>query len=83
MIYVDRAVYKRPNGRVLYAHMTATTLRELHEFAASIGIKRCWFHSHHSHAHYDINSTQRDIAVNSGAVEVTSKQLLRLSQVCK
>lgn len=42
MIYVDDAgiMWK---GKLRY-HMTADTRAELHEFAESIGVKRCWYH---------------------------------------
>lgn len=69
MIYVDelRSYYDKRE----WSHMTADTIPELHAFAQSIGVKRCWFHNprHHNMPHYDLNPTQRERAVLAGAVE--------------
>lgn len=37
-----------------------TSLEELHEFAASIGIKRCWYHASSKWKHYDIPKRMRE-----------------------
>lgn len=36
-----------------------TSLEELHAYAASVGIKRCWYHSGSSWPHYDIPKRKR------------------------
>ena len=44
-------------------HLVADSLEELHEFASSIGIKRCWFHGmRKGHPHYDLPKGKRDAA---------------------
>jgi hypothetical protein len=54
-------------------------LEELHTFAESIGLKKCWFHRSKHHPHYDLtNETIRAKAIESGAVYVRSKRLLTL-----
>lgn len=76
-VYVDQAIYKKPNGRVLYCHMIADTLVELHEFAAKINLSSSWFHSGRF-KHYDLNPTSRAAAIEAGAVEITSKEMVTL-----
>lgn len=76
MIYVDPAVFKKPNGRKTYAHLVADTIAELHAFAASIGVKPHFFHKSASYLHYDITGEQREKAIAAGAVQVSSKELL-------
>lgn len=76
MIYVDPAVFKKPNGRKTYAHLVADTVAELHAFAASIGVKPHFFHKSASYLHYDITGEQRDKAISAGAIQVSSKELL-------
>ena len=83
MIYVDPAIYKKPNGRKYYSHMVADSLEELHEFAASIGIKPHFYHSTASYPHYDITEIQRTLAIESGAIEVTSRKLLGIAKTLK
>lgn len=36
-----------------------TSLEELHAYAASVGIKRCWYHSSSTWPHYDIPKRRR------------------------
>lgn len=75
-VFVDPAVFKKPGGRKSYAHLVADSLDELHAFAASIGVKPHFFHKTASHPHYDITGEQRTKAIEAGAKEVTSKELL-------
>lgn len=77
MIYVDQAKWKKPNGRKNYAHMVADTIEELHQFATTIGVKRHFFHRGDK-PHYDITESQRETAMLNGAVEVTSRDVVKL-----
>ena len=77
-VYVDEAIWKKPNGRVSYAHLVADSLEELHLFANSIGIKSHWFHRSSKYPHYDINQDQRLKAIEAGAVEVTSVDIVKM-----
>ncbi len=50
-------------------HLSADTLDELHEFAASIGMKRAWFQDHKLLPHYDLTPSRRAVAVHLGATQ--------------
>jgi hypothetical protein len=50
---------------------------ELHAFAAAMGVPRLAFHAHPRHPHYDLTPDRRAEAVDLGAVEVTSKELVK------
>ena len=77
MIYVDAAEWKKsPNGRKSYAHMVADSLEELHAFAPTIGVKPHFFHRSKTAPHYDITSDQHTIAIEHGAVLVSSREVL-------
>jgi hypothetical protein len=58
-------------------HMTSdTSLAELHEFAARIGMKRAWFQDGR-HPHYDLNESRRAKAVKLGATETDWRGFLK------
>jgi hypothetical protein len=54
---------------------------ELHAFAARIGLLRSWFQEMPAArsylSHYDVTPTLRARAVRAGAVEVSSRELVR------
>ena len=57
-----------------WCHMVSdTSLEELHDFAASVGIPRRGFQGDH----YDVPEEHRPVMVAAGAVEVGSRELLR------
>ena len=70
-VYVDseKAVYY--NMRM--SHMIADTVKELHEMADKIGLKRHWFQDHRV-PHYDICQNKRAKAIAEGAVVVTTRK---------
>ncbi len=72
-VYVD-PLRSYPHKRKQYAHMIADTVEELHEFAESIGVRRHWYHGDH----YDIREADWIIAVDRGAIVVTSRALVAL-----
>lgn len=69
-IYIDPLFYApRRNAEGWdWCHMRADSIVELHEFAAKIGRKRCWFHRGD---HYDLTPSFRLKAVEAGAIELT------------
>jgi hypothetical protein len=79
MVYVDEPIWKKPNGKMRYSHMTADSLMELHSFAKLIGVGRCWFHRG-SHPHYDINEKHFSIAIANGAKVIKSRQLVEIAK---
>lgn len=72
-VYVDdmRARYRR---MVMY-HMLADSDDELHAMADKIGVRRKWHQKPGTAtSHYDVCQTKRQLAVQFGAIEITSRQ---------
>ncbi len=69
MIYVDTV------------HMVADTLKELHAFAESIGLKRHFFEGvRKGHPHYDLtNKTIMQKAKDAGAIVVSRNKIVEVS----
>lgn len=65
-VYVDNE--QIPWKGKLWCHLVADTLDELHAFALQIGLKRAWFQEKASFPHYDVTTTVRLKAIQSGAV---------------
>lgn len=59
-----------------WSHMWADTLDELHAMAEAVGMRREWFQDKRF-PHYDLVPRRREHAVRLGAVEVSSRELLR------
>ena len=77
-VYMDDAGVERRGRR--WNHLTADTPQELHAFAASIGLKRCWYHSGARHPHYDVTDVQRDQAIVSGAIPVGRREIVAIAR---
>lgn len=58
------------------SHLTATTLDELHAFAADLGLRREWFQDHPLLPHYDLTIAKRRAALDAGAVVVPIRKQL-------
>lgn len=54
--------------------MSDTSLDELHDFAAELGLPQRAFHADH----YDVPDDHRERAVAAGAREVTSREIVRI-----
>jgi hypothetical protein len=80
-IYVDKLrEHARMRGlyRGVWCHLaTDGAMSELHDFAAKIGLPARAFHAHEDHPHYDLTPPLRAVAVATGAIEVTSKELVK------
>jgi hypothetical protein len=79
-IYVDPVRVHDPTracGAPTCHLATDGDLDELHAFAASIGVPRMAFHATAKFPHYDMREAQRNRAVAAGAIEVSSKDLVR------
>ena len=59
-------------------HMVATTCeRDLHDFAAKLGLKRAWYQQHPWHPHYDLTTPNAKLrAEKAGARRVDSRTLM-------
>lgn len=63
---------------VLWCHMWADTLEELHRMARAIGMRRSYFQNKRGFPHYDLVPRRRDAARRYGAVESTLQQMLAM-----
>ncbi len=76
-VYVDESIF--PFRGQKFCHMaTDGDLEELHRMADKIGMLRIWFQDKPGHPHYDLSPEKRALAVQHGAVEVTSLELVRI-----
>lgn len=76
-VYIDNA--RNRLGRMKMCHMIADNLDELHKMAEAIGMRRSWFQDK-GIPHYDVCLMRRKKAIELGAIEVTSKQLVRIGR---
>lgn len=74
-VYIDRM--EVPFGRMIMSHMVADTSDELHRMADVLGIdrKHCQCEGTWKE-HYDICQSKKRIALNFGAIEVSTRTLL-------
>lgn len=63
-------------------HMMADTMEELHGMADSIGVSREHYQDT-KYKHYDICKSNRAKAIARGAIEVTSRDLIRMFKKMK
>ena len=75
-VYVDTATL--PYGRMTMCHMASDNLDLLHAMADKIGVKRQWFQNKSKRPHYDICKAKRKLAIENGAIEVSSRELVSL-----
>lgn len=81
-IIVDESAW--PYRGRLYCHMMSdlpdreANLEELHAFAAKIGLKREWFQDTVRFPHYDLSPNKRLQAIRGGAIQVTSREMVRV-----
>lgn len=73
-MYVDQL--KKYNGKYWCHMMTDGDLKELHQFALSIGLKRSWFQNRIYHPHYDLVPSKRNLAIQKGAKSVDGKTMI-------
>ncbi len=77
-IYVDEAIF--PYRNQMWCHMYSLNVWALHDFAKSIGLKRSWFRAREEFPHYDLSPSKRAKAVKAGAIEVTCREMVKLSK---
>ena len=86
MIYVDR-IEEYPSvmikdgakkyGKKWCHMMTDGRLKELHEMAEKIGLRREWFQDSY-HPHYDLVSSKKTLDIRFGAKEVSARDILKI-----
>jgi hypothetical protein len=74
-VYVDAAIW--PYGRMKMCHMVADSVDELNAMADKIGVNRKFIQIKR-YPHFDICKSKREIAVNSGAIEVDRRGFLEV-----
>jgi hypothetical protein len=75
-VYADE-IRLYPSGE--WCHLMADTDKELHAFAARLGLHRGWIDHHKGRVdvlHYDLRPAKRALAIQMGAVEVRAKDYL-------
>lgn len=70
MIYIDK------KGKYGWSHLVADSINELHSFAEQIGLKSSWFQAKPDKPHYDVKGMMRKRAIENGAMEVSSKEIV-------
>lgn len=71
-LFVDDCLWSR-HGRKWCHLVSDTDVEELHRFAAEVGLPSRAFHGDH----YDVPDELRPAIVLAGAIEVSSRELLR------
>lgn len=61
-----------------WCHMVGDTIPNLHSFADSIGLKRCWFQNkkNKNQPHYDVKGDMIEKAIKAGAIQVNSRDII-------
>ena len=62
---------------MIMCHMVSDSETELHAMADRIGVARKWYQGDH----YDICLSKKRQAIASGAVEITSRELVRMRKL--
>lgn len=76
-VYVD--TYRAPYGRYIMCHMVGDTHEELMEMAGQLGLRPYWIQDEGTYKeHFDIAQSKKKQAIELGAVEVSSKKLVRI-----
>lgn len=77
-VYVDPLVDYKGDG-VLWCHLHADSVDELHAFATRLGMKRSWFQDKPFFPHYDLQWRKRALAVRLGAIEISHRDMAKRS----
>jgi hypothetical protein len=73
-VYIDDMRRLATVGRVTatWSHLMADTSKELHEFAAKLGVPRAWVQHEGTHReHYDLTEALRQNAIELGAEQIS------------
>lgn len=75
-VYVDSVRIKWKG--MVWCHLVADSLPELHAFAAKLGLKRAWFQDKKSCPHYDICLSKKMKAIELGAKEIDKREMVKI-----
>ncbi len=74
-VYVD--TMQASFGRMVMCHMIADSTEELLAMADRIGVQRKWIQHAGTHLeHFDVALIKRRLAIQSGAIEITKRELV-------
>lgn len=77
-VYVDNM--QLPYRGMKMCHMVADTRKELFEMVDKIGVDRMWIQDFgNNREHFDISLGKRNLAVKFGAVEVSPRQIVEIT----
>jgi hypothetical protein len=79
-VYVDDSLITATVGRLSsrWSHLFADSERELHQFAALLGLRVDWYQPHGRHWHYDVTEGKRLRAIQLGARPVTWREAAQI-----
>ena len=65
-----------------WCHLVADTIPSLHKFAEEIGLQRHWFENKRgkNRPHYDVKGDMIIKAIENGAVQVDSREIVKFLQ---
>lgn len=76
-VYVDHL--RTPYGGMKMSHMLADTSAELLDMATKIGVRHKWLKKYgQPDEHFDVCDSKRALAIEHGALRVSSSQLVRI-----
>lgn len=78
MLHIDqlKSYSKKPSGKK-FAHLIATTQNELHQFATSIGVNKCFYHAS-PYPHYDISEDHYSKVIAANVLVVSTRQIISI-----
>jgi hypothetical protein len=75
-VYIDN--FEAPFRSMIMCHMIADTHEELLSMCDRIGVKRKWIQKEGTcYEHFDICLSKKKLAIMAGAIEISSKDLVR------
>lgn len=79
--YVDSMAIKWRGNT--WCHLVADSLKELHETARQLGLRREWFQAAASYPHYDLTTQTRARAIMLGVLIGDRRQIIRCARALK
>lgn len=77
-VYIDN--FNAPYRGMIMCHMIADTRKELLEMVDKIGVQRKWIQDFGTpREHFDICLKKKKKAVDFGAIEITAKELVKIT----